>query len=154
MNYHQDDYHLAGYCGDEDAHGGPDEGAGVPHGGETLRLDEHRHLGGELGEVRLDVVLEDEAGQGPGGVILVGHLGQDIDEIIVKVRILIELLKLGLNFSLCGRVGTLRFLKINQIKLMTIFVSEGNKPSTIEEFGASHQQTAANPFLPYVNFYF
>ena len=64
--------------------------------------------------MRLDVVLEDEPGQRPGGVILGGHLGQDIDQIVVKVRILIQLLKLGLDFSLCGRVGTLGFLKIDQ----------------------------------------
>ena len=57
--------HLAGYGGDEDADSGSDQGAGIPHSREALGLDEHRHLGRELGEVRLDVVLEDETGQQP-----------------------------------------------------------------------------------------
>ena len=99
--------HLAGDGCDEDADSGSDQRAGIPHCGETLGLDEHGHLGRELGEVRLDVVLEDEAGQRPRGVILISHLGQDVDQIIVEVWILIELLQLGLDFSLGCSVGTL-----------------------------------------------
>ena len=37
--------------GDQDAHGGPDEGRGVAHRRQALRLDEHSHLRGG-GEVR------------------------------------------------------------------------------------------------------
>ena len=109
--------YLAGDGCDEDPDSGPDQGAGVPDRGEALGLDEDGHLGGELGEVGLDVVLEDQARQRPGGVILIGHLCQDIDQIVVKVWILIELLQLGLNFSLCGCVGTLGFLKITKFFL-------------------------------------
>ena len=50
---------LAGDSGNEDANSGSDQRTGIPHRGETLGLDERRHLGGELGEVRLYVILED-----------------------------------------------------------------------------------------------
>ena len=60
----------------------------------------------------LHVVLEYQAGQGPGGIVLGGHLGEDVDEIIVKVWVLIQLLQLGLDFSLCCCVWTLGFLII------------------------------------------
>ena len=55
----------------------------------------------------LHVVLEYQAGEGPGGVVLGGHLGEDVDEIVVEVWILIELLQLGLDFSLGGGVWAL-----------------------------------------------
>ena len=112
--------HLAGDGGDEDADSGSDQGAGVPDCGEALGLDEHGHLGRELGEVRLDVVLEDEAGQRPCGVILVSHLGQDVDQIVVEVWILIELLQLGLDFSLRSCIGTLGFLKVTKFNLCSL----------------------------------
>ena len=62
---------------DEDSDFGPDQGAGVAHG---LGLDEDGHLGGELGEVCLDVVIKDQARQRPGsdGVILIGHIFLDV----------------------------------------------------------------------------
>ena len=48
---------LDGNGDDEDANGGPDERAGVTHGQQALALDELRHLCGEVGQVRLHVVL-------------------------------------------------------------------------------------------------
>ena len=58
----------------------------------------------------LHVVLQDQPGQRPRSIIFPRHLGEDVDEIIVKVRVLIELLQLGLDLSLCCGVGTLGFL--------------------------------------------
>ena len=72
------DMYLAGDGCDEDSDFGPDPGAGVANGGNALGLDENGHLGGELGEVCIDVVIEDQAGQHPGGVILIGHLFIDV----------------------------------------------------------------------------
>jgi hypothetical protein len=51
---------------DEDADGGADEGAGVAHRQQALALDELGHLGGEVAQVRLHVVLQDQARQRPG----------------------------------------------------------------------------------------
>ncbi len=50
---------LDGDGDDEDADGGADEGAGVAHRQQALALDELRHLGGEVAQVRLHVVLQD-----------------------------------------------------------------------------------------------
>ena len=57
---------LDGDGDDEDADGGADEGAGVAHRQQALALDELRHLGGEVAQVRLHVVLQDQARQRPG----------------------------------------------------------------------------------------
>ncbi len=54
---------LDGDGDDEDADGGADEGAGVAHRQQALALDELRHLGGEVAQVRLHVVLQDQARQ-------------------------------------------------------------------------------------------
>ena len=70
----------------------PDQRRRIAYGRETLVLDEEGNVVRELGEVGLHVVLEYQAGQGPGGIVLVGHLGEDVDEIVVEVWILIELL--------------------------------------------------------------
>ena len=56
---------------------------------------------GELVEVGLRVVLEDQPAQGPGGVVLVGHLGEDVDQVVVEVWILVQLLESLLYFPLC-----------------------------------------------------
>ena len=83
---------LAGDGGDQDADRGADERARVPHRGQALGLNEHRHLGRELGEVSLHFVLQNKPRQRSRGVILGRHLGEDVDEIVVEVWILIELL--------------------------------------------------------------
>ncbi len=57
---------LDGDGDDEDADGGADEGAGVAHRQQALALDELGHLGGEVAQVRLHVVLQDQARQRPG----------------------------------------------------------------------------------------
>ncbi len=49
---------LDGDGDDEDADGGADEGAGVAHRQQALALDKLRHLGGEVAQVRLHVVLQ------------------------------------------------------------------------------------------------
>jgi hypothetical protein len=56
---------LDGDGDDEDADGGADEGAGVAHRQQALALDELRHLGGEVAQVRLHVVLQNQARQRP-----------------------------------------------------------------------------------------
>ena len=60
----------------------------------------------------LHVVFEDQPGQRPRGIIFPRHLGEDVNQIIVKVRVLIELFQLGLDLSLCSGVWTLGFLII------------------------------------------
>ena len=47
----------------------------------------------------------------PGCIIFTGHLCEHINEIIIKIRILVELLQLGLNISLGCCIGTLRLLQ-------------------------------------------
>ncbi len=56
---------LDGDGDDEDADGGADEGAGVAHRQQAFALDELGHLGGEVAQVRLHVVLQDQARQRP-----------------------------------------------------------------------------------------
>ena len=90
----------------------PDQRRRIAHGRETLVLDEEGNVVRELGEVGLHVVLQDQSGQRPRGIILSRHLGEDVDEIIVEVWVLIQLLQLGLDFSLCCCVWTLGFLII------------------------------------------
>ena len=58
----------------------------------------------------LHVVLQDQAGQRPRGIIFPRHLGENVNEIIVEVWVLVELLQLGLDLSLSGCVRTLGFL--------------------------------------------
>ena len=58
----------------------------------------------------LHVVLEDQPAQGPGGVVLVGHLGEDVDQVVVEVWILVQLLESLLYFPLCCCVWTLGLL--------------------------------------------
>ena len=99
---------LGGDRGDEDTNGSSDQRRGISHGRETLRLDEVRHLLGESVEMGLDVVFQDEAGQGAGGLVLVGHLGQHEDEVRVEVGEAVELLQLLLHLALDLRVGRLR----------------------------------------------
>ena len=87
--------------GDEDSDGGPDERGGVSDGAEALALDEGGDLLGEGPEVRLHVVLEDEAGEGARRLVLVRHLGEHVDEVRIEVRVTVELLQLLLHGALC-----------------------------------------------------
>ena len=73
--------------GDEDADGGPDQGRGVSQGVEAFQPDELGHLLREVVEMRLHIVLEDETRKGAGGLVLLGQLGQHIDQVGVKVRV-------------------------------------------------------------------
>ena len=95
------------YRGDKYADGGPDERGGVAHRVEALRADEVRHLRGERPQVRLHVVLEDEAGERSRGLVLVGHLGQHVDQVRVEVRVAVQLLQLVLDGALRRGVGGL-----------------------------------------------
>ena len=56
---------LDGDGDDEDADGGADERTGISHSQQALALDELGHLRGEVGEVGLHVVLQDQARQRP-----------------------------------------------------------------------------------------
>ena len=67
----------------------PDQRGWISDCRQALRFDKERHIVGELGEVGLHVVLQDQPGQRPRGIVLPRHLGEDVDEIIVKVWILV-----------------------------------------------------------------
>ena len=60
--------------------------------------------------MRLHIVLKDQATEGSGGVVLVGHLGEDVYQVVVEVWVLVQLLKSLLYLSLCCCVWTLRLL--------------------------------------------
>ena len=106
-------------CGDENADSGSDERRLVPDGLEALGLDEGRDILGELVEVSLDIVLEDETGQRSGGFILRPQLGQNVDQVAVEVRVSVELLELLLHGSLRRCVRTLGLSKKLQDLLET-----------------------------------
>ena len=55
----------------------------------------------------LHVVLKDQATEGAGGVVLVGHLGEDVDQVVIEVWVLVQLLKSLLDFPLGCCVWTL-----------------------------------------------
>ena len=88
--------------GDEDSDCGPDERGGVSDGAKALALDERGDLFWEGPEVRLHVVLEDEAGERARCLILGRHLGEHVDEIRIEVRVTVELLQLLLHGALCA----------------------------------------------------
>ena len=88
-----------------------DQRGRIPHCWEALGLDENGDLCGELVEVGLHIVLEDQATEGAGGVVLVSHLGEDVDQVVVEVWVLVQLLQSLLHFPLCCCVWTLWLLQ-------------------------------------------
>jgi len=84
---------TAGDGGDQDAHGGSDQGRGVAHCLQTLVFDVLHNRWLQIAAVRKDVVLEDQATHRARVLIFRCQFSQDIDEVVVEVRIVIELLQ-------------------------------------------------------------
>ena len=78
-----------GYCADERTSGGPDQRGGVGDGLHALLLDERLHLIGKARVVHLDVVLENESSYGPRRFVLRLELGEDKDEVVVEIWVLV-----------------------------------------------------------------
>ena len=60
---------LGCYGGDKNTNGGPDQRGRIPDVLQTFALDELGHVGREVMEVCLDIVLENQAAEGPGRLI-------------------------------------------------------------------------------------
>ena len=81
----------------------------------------------------LHVVLKDQATEGAGDVVLVRHLREDVDQVVVEVWILVQLLKSLLHLPLCCCVWTLGLLQPSLRCLLEIKDVRLNKGMTYLE---------------------